>query len=72
MNKKIVPIPSSFSTDEKNRIESFEQSKAKLPSVQCPYLLGKLIVTNYKLIYMDSLYPSTMTFCLPLNYIQKI
>lgn len=40
--------------------------------MQCPYLLGKFIVTNYKIIYMDSLYPNTMTFCLPLNYMYKI
>jgi hypothetical protein len=72
MNKKIVPIPSSYVRDPKTKSESPEKSRATLPSVQCPYLLGKFVVTNYKLVYMDSLYPNTMTFCLPLNYLHKV
>jgi hypothetical protein len=72
MNKKIVPIPSSYAGDSNKKDESPERSRATLPSVQCPYLLGKLLVTNYKIVYMDSLYPNTMTFSLPLNYLSKM
>lgn len=36
------------------------------------YLQGRMIITNFKIVYIDNNYPNTMNFMIPIAYVLRL